>query len=153
MSSNDFADRLLLSPRQAAKSPLTKIFWTAVTLLVFLVCSQVPLYWLRIILASKCDTLMGLGISPILSSLKEDRALFSSAQKLSTLIISLCQATVYVLTGLYVQPSDPGAGVCLRLIIQLDCATSIVILLDELLQKALLDPVHTPVYIVFTLSA
>ena len=51
------------------------------------------------------------------------------------LIISLGQATVYVLTGLYGQPSDLGAGVCLLLIIQLVSAALIVILLDELLQK------------------
>jgi preprotein translocase subunit SecY len=42
---------------------------------------------------------------------------------------------VYVLTGLYGQPSDLGAGVCLLLIIQLIVAALIVILLDELLQK------------------
>ena len=51
------------------------------------------------------------------------------------LIISFGQATVYVLTGLYGQPSDLGAGVCLLLIIQLVSAALIVILLDELLQK------------------
>ena len=51
------------------------------------------------------------------------------------LLISLGQATVYVLTGLYGQPSDLGAGVCLLLIIQLVAAALIVILLDELLQK------------------
>jgi len=51
------------------------------------------------------------------------------------LIISLGQATVCVLTGLYGQPRDLGAGVCLLLIIQLVSAALIVILLDELLQK------------------
>ena len=51
------------------------------------------------------------------------------------LIISFGQATVYVMTGLYGQPSDLGAGVCLLLIIQLISASLIVILLDELLQK------------------
>jgi SecY len=50
------------------------------------------------------------------------------------LIISLGQATVYVLTGLYGQPSDLGTGVYL-LIIQLIVAAFIVILLDELLEK------------------
>ncbi|KAG5635009.1 translocon subunit [Sphagnurus paluster] len=142
-----------------------KVLWTAVTLLIFLVCSQVPLYgimssdssdplyWMRVILASNRGTLMELGITPIVTSgmimqllaganlidvdfaLKEDRALFSGGQKLFALIISLGQATVYVLTGLYGQPSDLGAGVCLLLIIQLVVAALIVILLDELLQK------------------
>ena len=87
------------------------MLWTAVTLLIFLVCSQVPLYgimssdssdplyWMRVILASNRGTLMELGITPIVTSgmimqllaganlievdfsLKEDRALFSGAQK------------------------------------------------------------------------
>lgn len=85
--------------------------WTAVTLFIFLVMSQVPLYgimssdsadplfWMRVILASNRGTLMELGITPIVTSgmimqllsganiievdysLKEDRALFSGAQK------------------------------------------------------------------------
>jgi protein transport protein SEC61 subunit alpha len=141
------------------------VLWTAVTLLIFLVCSQVPLYgimssdssdplyWMRVILASNRGTLLELGITPIVTSgmilqllaganfievdfgLKEDRALFGGAQKLFALIISLGQATVYVLTGLYGQPSELGAGVCLLLVLQLVVASLIVILLDELLQK------------------
>lgn len=51
------------------------------------------------------------------------------------LIISLGQATVYVLTGLYGTPSSLGAGVCLLLILQLVAASLIVMLLDELLTK------------------
>ena len=88
-----------------------KVLWTATTLLIFLVCSQVPLYgimssdssdplyWLRAILASNRGTLMELGITPIVTSgmimqllagaqlidvdfsLKDDRALFGGAQK------------------------------------------------------------------------
>jgi len=148
------------------KVPFTqKIGWTAVTLLIFLVCSQIPLfgivssdssdplYWMRVILASNRGTLMELGISPIVTSgmimqllaganlievdfsLKEDRALFGGAQKLFAILISFGQATVYVLTGLYGQPKDLGAGICLLLILQLVVAGLLVILLDELLQK------------------
>lgn len=81
------------------------------TLFVFLVMSQVPLYgimssdssdplfWMRVILASNRGTLMELGITPIVTSgmimqllvgsnlihvdysIKGDRALFSGAQK------------------------------------------------------------------------
>ncbi|KAF7301963.1 Protein transport protein Sec61 alpha [Mycena indigotica] len=142
-----------------------KILWTAVTLLIFLVCSQVPLYgimssdssdplyWMRVILASNRGTLMELGITPIITSgmimqllaganlvdvdfsLKEDRALFGGAQKLFALIIALGQGIVYVVSGLYGQPSELGAGVCLLLIVQLVAAAMIVVLLDELLQK------------------
>ncbi|KAI8451909.1 protein transport protein SEC61 subunit alpha [Phakopsora pachyrhizi] len=53
-------------------------------------------------------------------TLKKDRALFGGAQKLFfALLISFGQATIYVLTGLYSQPSNLGAGVCLLLILQL----------------------------------
>ncbi|ORZ09250.1 SecY subunit domain-containing protein [Absidia repens] len=142
-----------------------KVMWTAVTLFIFLVMSQVPLYgimssdssdplfWMRVILASNRGTLMELGITPIVTSgmimqllsganiievdysLKEDRALFSGAQKLFAMIIAFGHATVSVLTGLYGSPSDIGAGVCLLLIIQLVVASLITMLLDELLQK------------------
>jgi protein transport protein SEC61 subunit alpha len=87
------------------------VLWTAVTLIIFLVCSQVPLYgimssessdpfyWMRVILASNRGTLMELGITPIITSgtimqllsganiitvdqnVKEDRVLFNGAQK------------------------------------------------------------------------
>jgi len=58
-----------------------------------------------------------------------------SSPPVFALIIAFGQATVYVLTGLYGQPSDLGAGVCLLLILQLVAASLIVLLLDELLQK------------------
>ncbi|KAK9481411.1 SecY subunit domain-containing protein [Lipomyces japonicus] len=142
-----------------------RIMWTGVTLLIFLVMSEIPLYgivssdssdplfWLRMMLASNRGTLMELGISPIISSgmvfqllggthiidvnldLKSDRELYQTAQKLLAIILSLGQATVYVLTGMYGPPKELGAGVCLLLIVQLVLAGVIVILLDELLQK------------------
>uniref|UniRef100_A0A183FYS6 Plug_translocon domain-containing protein n=1 Tax=Heligmosomoides polygyrus TaxID=6339 RepID=A0A183FYS6_HELPZ len=91
-----------------------KMLWTAITLFVFLVCCQIPLfgimstdsadpfYWLRVILASNRGTLMELGISPIVTSglimqllagakiievgdTPKDRALFNGAQKLDKL--------------------------------------------------------------------
>src|ERR1700756_4857449 len=88
-----------------------KVMWTIITLFLFLVCCQIPLYgigsssssdpfyWMRVILASNRGTLMELGISPIVTSgiimqllaganlievdfsPKEDRALFGGAQK------------------------------------------------------------------------
>jgi protein transport protein SEC61 subunit alpha len=115
--------------------------------------SSDPLYWLRVILASNRGTLMELGITPIVTSgmimqllaganlievdfsLKEDRALFSGAQKLFAMVFAFGQATVSVMTGLYGNPSEIGAGVCLLLIIQLVFAGLISMLLDELLQK------------------
>ena len=87
------------------------MLWTAVTLFIFLVCSQVPLfgimssesadpyYWVRVISASNRGTLMDIGIQPIIlsgmiiqmlaglnilevdHSVKEDRILYEGAQK------------------------------------------------------------------------
>ncbi|CDR41980.1 CYFA0S08e02234g1_1 [Cyberlindnera fabianii] len=142
-----------------------KLMWTGVTLLIFLVMSEIPLYgiassessdplyWLRMMLASNRGTLMELGISPIVSSgmvfqllqgtnviqvnmeSKADRELFQTAQKLLAVMLSIGQATVYVLTGMYGPPSDLGIAVCFLLVLQLVFAGLIVILLDELLQK------------------
>merc|ERR1711959_783607 len=99
-----------------------KILWTAISLFVFLVCCQIPLYgimssksadpfyWMRVILASNRGTLMELGISPIITSgmvmqllagskiisvdtsNKEERVLFEGAQKLVGLLITVIQA-------------------------------------------------------------
>jgi len=85
------------------------MIWTGITLFIFLLCSQIPLYgvvkavgadpfyWMRVILASNRGTLMELGISPVITagmvmqllagtriidvdmSLKEDRMLFQGA--------------------------------------------------------------------------
>ncbi|CAF1619659.1 unnamed protein product, partial [Didymodactylos carnosus] len=141
-----------------------KVLWTAITLFIFLVCCQIPLfgimssdsadpfYWIRVILASNRGTLMELGISPIVTSglimqllagakiievgdTPKDRALFNGAQKLFGMVITIGQAIVYVMTGMYGAPSDIGAGVCLLIIVQLFVAGLIVLLLDELLQK------------------
>ena len=88
-----------------------KFIWTAITLFIFLICSQIPLYgiyksegadplhWMRVILASNRGTLMELGISPLITSsmimqvlagtkiievdqsLKSDRDLYEAATK------------------------------------------------------------------------
>eukprot|EP00736_Rhodelphis_marinus_P014223 Rmarinus@m.6257 len=142
-----------------------KMMWTAITLFLFLVSCQVPLYgvkntqssdpfyWLRVILASNRGTLMELGISPIVTSglvmqllagsrvievdnsVKEDRALFSGAQKLFGLIITVGEAVAYVMSGMYGDISELGTGNAILIIMQLFFAGVTVILLDELLQK------------------
>ena len=63
------------------------------------------------------------------------RALFSGAQKLFGMIMTLGQAVVYVLTGMYGDPSQMGTGICCLIVIQLFVAGLIVLLLDELLSK------------------
>ena len=142
-----------------------KVLWTAITLLIFLVCCQIPLYgvqstrasdplyWMRVILASNRGTLMELGISPIVTSglvmqllsgskiievdqsLKEDRALFGGAQKLLGIIITIGEAVAYVVSGMYGDIGEIGAGNAILIIIQLFFAGLLIIILDEMLQK------------------
>merc|ERR1712100_100360 len=68
-------------------------------------------------------------------SLKEDRVLFSGAQKLVGLVITLGEAVAYVLSGMYGEIAELGAGNAILLILQLFFAGVIVLTLDELLQK------------------
>jgi len=142
-----------------------KVLWTGITLFIFLVCCHIPLYgirstessdpfyWMRVILASNRGTLMELGISPIVTSglvmqllagskiievdqgLKEDRALFSGAQKLFGMIITIGQGTAYVLSGMYGDYKELGLGNAILIVTQLFFAGIIVLVLDELLQK------------------
>lgn len=142
-----------------------KLLWTAITLVVYLVCCQVPLfgitasdssdpfYWMRVILASNRGTLMELGISPIVTSSlvmqllaganiisvdqsKEvERELFNGAQKLFGMVITLCQASAYVWSGMYGDIADIGIISAFLIVVQLFIAGIIVLLLDELLQK------------------
>mmetsp|Transcript_3246 Transcript_3246/g.6461 ORF Transcript_3246/g.6461 Transcript_3246/m.6461 type:complete len:482 (+) Transcript_3246:209-1654(+) len=142
-----------------------KILWTAITLFIYLVCCQIPLYgihsnkssdpfyWMRVILASNKGTLMELGISPIVTSglvmqllagskiidvdqgTKEDKTLFQGAQKLLGILITIIEAVAYVLSGMYGDVKDLGAGNAMLIILQLITAGILVICLDELLNK------------------
>eukprot|EP00929_Paragymnodinium_shiwhaense_P002173 TRINITY_DN102387_c0_g1_i1.p1 TRINITY_DN102387_c0_g1~~TRINITY_DN102387_c0_g1_i1.p1 ORF type:complete len:473 (+),score=111.67 TRINITY_DN102387_c0_g1_i1:125-1543(+) len=142
-----------------------KVLWTSISLFVFLVCTQIPLfgigankssdpfYWMRVILASNRGTLMELGISPVVTSgmvmqllagskiidvdqsLKEDRMLFQAAQKFFGMLITLGEAVAYVLSGMYGDLGTLGAGNAILIILQLSMAGVMVLLLDELLQK------------------
>jgi protein transport protein SEC61 subunit alpha len=46
------------------------------------------------------------------------------------MVITLGQGIVYVMTGMYGEPSDIGAGVCLLIVIQLFVAGLIVLLVS-----------------------
>lgn len=139
--------------------------WTSIVLFIFLVCCQIPIYgvqsakssdpfyWVRVVLASNRGTLMELGISPIVTSgmvmqllagsriievdysVKEDRALFSGAQKLFGILITVGEAIAYVVSGMYGDLGSIGAGNAILIITQLFCSGIIVLTLDELLQK------------------
>lgn len=142
-----------------------KMTWTAITLLIFLVCCQIPLYgiasnnssdpfyWMRVILASNRGTLMELGISPIVTSGlvmqllvgskiievnqsdPEQRALYEGAQKFFGLLITVGEAVAYVMSGMYGDVAVLGTGNAILIILQLVVAGVIVILLDEMLQS------------------
>ena len=142
-----------------------KMLWTAMTLFIYLICCQIPLYgtlrmegadplyWLRVILASNKGTLMELGISPVITSSmimqllagakiidvdmssKQDRDLFQSSQKLFAIIITVGEALAYLLSGMYGNVNEIGLINSVLIIMQLSMAGIIVILLDELLQK------------------
>jgi len=85
--------------------------------------------------ASRMTALFSVEPRSVSSSFSEMGAPLMFVCTVFALIISLGQATVYVLTGLYGSPSSLGPGVCLLLILQLVSASLIVILLDELLTK------------------
>ena len=142
-----------------------KMIWTALTLLLFLVCSQIPLYgiqsivgddpmfWSRLILASNRGTLMELGIGPVVTAgmiiqllvgsklievdqnNKDDKQLINGAQKLLAILIALFEAVAYVFSGMYGDVETIGAFRALMIIVQLVAASVMVNLLDEILNK------------------
>lgn len=142
-----------------------KAVYTAVSLFIFLVCSQLPLYgiktnsstdpfyWARVIMASNRGTCMELGISPIVTSglvmqllagskiievdnsFKADRELLNGAQKLLGVLITIGEAVAYVVSGMYGDVRELGATSAILIILQLFVAGIIVICLDELLTK------------------
>ncbi|KAL5732168.1 Protein transport protein Sec61 subunit alpha [Ranunculus cassubicifolius] len=146
-------------------STTKKVIYTVISLFIFLVCSQLPLYgihsttgadpfyWMRVILASNRGTVMELGITPIVTSglvmqllagskiievdnsVREDRALLNGAQKLLGILIAVGEAVAYVLSGMYGSVAQLGVGNAILIIVQLCFAGIIVICLDELLQK------------------
>jgi len=79
--------------------------------------------------------LAGSKIIEVDQGVKEDRALFAGAQKLFAMIITIGQGTAYVLSGIYGDVSELGAGNAFLIILQLFFSCIIVIILDELLQK------------------
>jgi len=105
---------------------------------------------LRIIFASNRGTLMELGIGPIVTaglilqllvgsamiecdmSKPEDRALFTTASKVLSIILTGVQASAYIISGMY--GSLPGTTAII-IFLQLLAAGFIVLLLDELVQK------------------
>jgi preprotein translocase SecY subunit len=138
-----------------------KIFWTGLTLVIFLVMSQIPLYGisssvsssfsqLRVIFASNNGTLMQLGIGPIVTaglilqllagssiiqcdmSNSEDRGLFTSASKVFSIVLTGIQAAAYIISGMF---GHLVGSTALIIFFQLLAAGLMVMLMDELIQK------------------
>src|SRR5574341_1741203 len=140
-----------------------KFVWSGIALFAYLVMGQIPLYgvtnspqfdflaFARVIFAAQQGTLLELGIGPIVTAgllmqlLKgseliklnfknpDDRALFTSATKLVTIIVIVAEGTLYgasVYGGLVAQPEFVAI-----VIAQLIGASLMVMLLDELVQK------------------
>ena len=139
-----------------------KIFWTAMALIIYFVMSHTPLYGtqgmsqqdplgaLRVIFASNRGTLMELGIGPIVTAglilqvlagsrmvnidmtNPEDRSMFTSASKILSVVMTIFEASAYIVGGTYGQINLQTQIIILG---QLVAAGIIVLLLDELLQK------------------
>lgn len=142
-----------------------KVLYTAITLFIYLVCCQIPLYgvlraegsdpfmWMRVILASNRGTLMELGLSPVISAgwilqlligtgiitadlhTEQDSRLFEASQKILAMILAFGEAFAYVWSGAYGSLDQIGPGNAIIIILQLTASGFIVILLDDMLQK------------------
>lgn len=113
----------------------------------------VPVLWSDLPLCS--GTLMELGISPIVTSgliiqllvgsklinvdqsKRRDRALYQGAQKLFGMLVTLGQAVVYVVSGMYGDVNTLGAGNAILIIVQLFVAGMVVIVLVNACTQAL----------------
>ena len=145
-----------------------KFIWTAVVLIIYMIMSNIPLYgvnleestdyfyWLRVILASQRGTLTELGIGPIVTSGlimqlllgskiinvnmadPYDRAMFSGAQKVLAVFLTIFNSIAYIMGGAFGPLTGEGAlGISgiFFIFFQLLFAGIIIILLDEILQK------------------
>lgn len=147
-------------PKPKKKLSLTERFlWCGIALLLYLVMGQIPLYgaptsvfdpfaFARVIFASQQGTLIELGIGPIVTAgllmqlLKgseiikfdfknpDERALFTSATKIVTIIVIVVEGALYG-SSVYQVPMNIGIVIILQLI----AASYVVMILDELVQK------------------
>lgn len=153
-------------PKPKKKLSLTeRLLWSGVALIIYLIMGQIPLFGsptgifdpfaaFRVIFASQQGTLIELGIGPIVTAgllmqlLKgseiikldfknpDDRALFTSATKIVTIIVIVVEGALYG-SSVY-GPSLVQAGhanFIYILVGQLIAASYVVMILDELIQK------------------
>ncbi|MCX8204598.1 MAG: preprotein translocase subunit SecY [Candidatus Nezhaarchaeota archaeon] len=139
-----------------------KLLWSFLALTTYLVMSQIPLYgiverqmiaeflFMNIIFAARSGFLTQLGIGPIVTagivmqilvgsklievdmSDPRQRALFTGAQKLLTIVITAVEAVAFIAAGFF-GPLSPKGQVAVFL--QLLAAGIVIMLLDELVQS------------------
>jgi len=142
-----------------------RIYWTVVTLLIYLTASQIPLYGIRhsndadplaamrAMLASSRGTLMELGITPVINAgwimqlltamqlvvvdwnSDKQRAGYHAVNKISSFLLTVGMAVAYVASGMYGPVSELGFGNFTLLVAQLVAAGVLVMLLDDLCEK------------------
>ncbi len=140
-----------------------KLFWTAMALIAYLVMSEIPLYGvggigaqdqfaaMRVIFASNRGTLMELGIGPIVTAglimqilagsqmIKvnfndpEDRSLFTTANKVMSILMYAFQVGAYMIGGAF--SANLAARTALIILLQLLATGVLLMLLDETMQK------------------
>src|SRR5829696_7963341 len=140
-----------------------KFVWCGIALFAYLIMGQIPLYgvtddpkfdflaFARVIFAAQQGTLLELGIGPIVTAgllmqllkgsdlLKlnfknpDDRALFTSATKIVTIVVIVAEGTLY---GVSVYGNLVASPLYVPIVVgQLIAASFIVMMLDELVQK------------------
>jgi protein transport protein SEC61 subunit alpha len=142
-----------------------KIMWTAIALIIYMVMSVIPLYgvdiqetqdyfyWLRVILASQRGTLTELGIGPIVTAglimqllmgsgiikvnLADpyDRSMFTGAQKVLAVFLTIFNTVAYLIGGAFGEITSLPPASVIFIFLQLLFSGIIIILLDEMLQK------------------
>lgn len=140
----------------------TKLLWTGLALIIYLIMSEIPLYGIapraesealftmRVVFASKYGTLMELGIGPIVTagliiqllagsglievdfSNPEDRALFTAASKALSILMTVFQASMYIVSGAYGKVDFTAS---ILILLQLIASGLVIMLLDEMVQK------------------
>jgi preprotein translocase subunit SecY len=141
----------------------SRLKWTGIILLVFLVLGQIVLFgvstqskqqfqFYELVLGSSMGSLLTLGIGPIVTAsiilqllvgsgiipwnlrTQEGKKKFQGTQKLAVLFFALFEAIAYVAFGA-IQPVSPGMGTVIILIAQLAFGGMLVLLMDEVVTK------------------
>ena len=150
-------------PKPKQKPSLTeRLIWTLLAVVLYLLMANVPLYgvvssptsllfFYQIIFAANIGTLMTLGIGPIVTAglisqvligsdlihldltNPEDQKFFAALTKVLTFVFIIAESIFYVLSGVVGTVISPYAKIII--ILQLIIATSIVFMLDQMLQK------------------